>query len=156
MGGIDNTGPLCTGDAIVEFDPVAQTCELTRRYRSFQQHVVDLLDPEARVRDPEGEITIVGHEHEALRVKVKTTHRIRDRLGGNEGANGRSILGIIHRGDHSGGFVYEPCPEIWIERKHNPIDQDRVVDGVDTHTDACRIAADGDPSLLDQYICFAT
>jgi hypothetical protein len=46
--------------------------------------VIGLLDPVARVCDPEGEVTVIGHEHEALRVNVKTAHGIRDRFCGDK------------------------------------------------------------------------
>ena len=86
------------GHAVVELDALAEPAQRAPR-RDVASHLgeVLLLDAEARMGQPVGEVAVVGEQQQALGVDVEPADREDPRLGGHEVDDGAAAVGVAGR-----------------------------------------------------------
>ncbi len=94
------------GAAVVERHPGAECLHrLLANGRVGKDRAIGLLDFEARMGEPVGELTVIGQEDQAGRVDVEAAHRVQPQGRENQRHHRRAALGIASGGDHSEWLV---------------------------------------------------
>ena len=93
-----------------------------------------LLDAEARVGEPVGQLAVVGQQQQALRVGVEPADGEHPRLGRHEVDDGGPAMGVLGRRDDAGGLVEQVVDEAGAHRDDVAVDLDVVP--VDLHPPA--------------------
>jgi len=135
---------------VVQLDPLLEAAEGRRGWIALDVHLVDLVNPVARVREPVSKLPVVRQHERAGRIGVEPSDRNDAGLGRDEPDHRRPPLGVARGGDDAGRLVQQQVREALLADRA-AVDLDRVA-GTDERVQLARLSVDPDTAGFDQLV----
>ena len=123
-----------------------------RRRRALDLGEVLLLDAVARVREPVGQLAVVGEQQQPLGVGVEPADREHAGLGRDEVDDGGSAVGVLGRRHDTGRLVQEVVDEVGARATTAPSTSRTSTSAIDARADLGDLAVHPHPALADQLL----
>ena len=143
-------------DAVVELHAIAQAAQRAPAHVALHLGQVLLLDAVAGVRQPVGEVAVVGQQQQALGGHVEAADGVHPRFVGHEVHHGGPALRVAGGGDHPDRLVEQVVHQPGLRTPMGtPSTSTRSDSGVDAPPEHGDLAVHRDPPGADEVLAHA-